>query len=50
MHIDKDIPTDSLAAFVNSQISPEFNLEDADWNTLSDKWKKIILCFKRNVR
>tara|TARA_B110000858_G_scaffold174989_1_gene208008 strand:+ start:1601 stop:2977 length:1377 start_codon:yes stop_codon:yes gene_type:complete len=34
--INKDVPADSLAAFVNSQINPEFNWEDAEW--LMKEW------------
>lgn len=29
--INKDVPADSLAAFVNSQIAPEFGWSDAEW-------------------
>jgi len=29
--INTEVPADSLAAFVNSQISPEFNWSDAEW-------------------
>lgn len=29
--INTDVPADSLAAFVNSQLSPEFNWSDAEW-------------------
>ena len=29
--INKDVPADSLAAFVNSQIMPEFGWKDAEW-------------------
>jgi isopentenyl diphosphate isomerase/L-lactate dehydrogenase-like FMN-dependent dehydrogenase len=29
--INKDVPADSLASFVNSQISPEFDWKDAEW-------------------
>lgn len=29
--INKDVPADSLAAFVNSQIAPEFDWKDAEW-------------------
>jgi L-lactate dehydrogenase (cytochrome) len=29
--INKDVPADSLAAFVNSQIMPEFSWQDAEW-------------------
>ena len=29
--INKDVPADSLAAFVNSQIMPEFSWSDAEW-------------------
>lgn len=29
--INTDVPADSLAAFVNSQIAPEFNWDDAEW-------------------
>ena len=29
--INTDVPADSLAAFVNSQIAPEFDWDDAEW-------------------
>lgn len=29
--INQEVPADSLAAFVNSQIAPEFNWQDAEW-------------------
>jgi L-lactate dehydrogenase (cytochrome) len=29
--INKEVPADSLAAFVNSQLSPEFGWSDAEW-------------------
>ncbi|GMI24924.1 hypothetical protein TeGR_g6907, partial [Tetraparma gracilis] len=29
--INKDVPADSLAAFVNSQINPAFDWKDAEW-------------------
>eukprot|EP00934_Nitzschia_sp_Nitz4_P004601 Nitzschia sp. Nitz4//scaffold8_size234185//176411//177769//NITZ4_001284-RA/size234185-augustus-gene-0.248-mRNA-1//1//CDS//3329559887//4591//frame0 len=29
--LDKDVPADSLASFVNSQLSPEFGWSDAEW-------------------
>jgi L-lactate dehydrogenase (cytochrome) len=29
--INSDVPADSLAAFVNSQLSPEFSWSDAEW-------------------
>jgi len=29
--INEDVPADSLAAFVNSQINPAFNWKDAEW-------------------
>jgi len=29
--INSDVPADSLAAFVNSQIAPEFDWKDAEW-------------------
>lgn len=29
--INQDVPADSLAAFVNSQLSPEFSWKDAEW-------------------
>eukprot|EP00534_Pseudo-nitzschia_fraudulenta_P005279 CAMPEP_0201119850 /NCGR_PEP_ID=MMETSP0850-20130426/3957_1 /ASSEMBLY_ACC=CAM_ASM_000622 /TAXON_ID=183588 /ORGANISM="Pseudo-nitzschia fraudulenta, Strain WWA7" /LENGTH=431 /DNA_ID=CAMNT_0047385741 /DNA_START=333 /DNA_END=1628 /DNA_ORIENTATION=+ len=29
--INTEVPADSLAAFVNSQIAPEFNWQDAEW-------------------
>jgi isopentenyl diphosphate isomerase/L-lactate dehydrogenase-like FMN-dependent dehydrogenase len=29
--INTDVPADSLAAFVNSQLSPEFDWKDAEW-------------------
>ncbi|KAI2509581.1 Conserved region in glutamate synthase [Fragilaria crotonensis] len=29
--INQDVPADSLAAFVNSQIAPEFGWKDAEW-------------------
>jgi len=29
--INTEVPADSLAAFVNSQIAPEFNWKDAEW-------------------
>merc|ERR1712176_184049 len=29
--INTDVPADSLAAFVNNQIAPEFNWRDAEW-------------------
>lgn len=29
--INTDVPADSLAAFVNSQLSPEFSWKDAEW-------------------
>lgn len=35
-NINKDVPADSLAAFVNSQINPAFNWEDAEW--LMKEW------------
>jgi isopentenyl diphosphate isomerase/L-lactate dehydrogenase-like FMN-dependent dehydrogenase len=34
--INTDVPADSLAAFVNSQINPAFNWEDAEW--LMKEW------------
>lgn len=34
--INTDVPADSLAAFVNSQLSPEFDWEDAEW--LMKEW------------
>ncbi|KAJ1619425.1 l-lactate dehydrogenase [Pavlovales sp. CCMP2436] len=35
-NINKDVPADSLAAFVNNQINPAFNWEDAEW--LMKEW------------
>ncbi|KAG8461515.1 hypothetical protein KFE25_001119 [Diacronema lutheri] len=35
-NINKDVPADSLAAFVNSQINPAFNWDDAEW--LMKEW------------
>ena len=34
--INTEVPADSLAAFVNSQINPAFNWEDAEW--LMKEW------------
>eukprot|EP00958_Prasinococcus_capsulatus_P023660 scaffold3582_cov335-Prasinococcus_capsulatus_cf.AAC.3 len=34
--INTDVPADSLAAFVNSQINPAFNWKDAEW--LNSEW------------
>jgi len=34
--INTEVPADSLAAFVNSQINPSFNWEDAEW--LMKEW------------
>ena len=34
--INKNVPATSLASFINSQLSPSFNWEDAQW--LCDQW------------
>ena len=36
--INDEVPADSLAAFVNSQINPAFNWKDAEW--LLGEWNK----------
>ena len=35
-NINKDVPAESMAAFINAQLSPDFNWKDAEW--LAQEW------------
>ncbi|QDZ18347.1 FMN-dependent dehydrogenase [Chloropicon primus] len=35
-NIDKDVPAESMAAFINKQLCPDFNWQDAEW--LANEW------------
>jgi len=35
-NIDKDVPAESMAAFINKQLCPDFNWKDAEW--LAQEW------------
>lgn len=35
-NINQDVPAESLAAFINKQLSPDFNWDDAEW--LAGEW------------
>lgn len=35
-NINKDVPAESMAAFINSQLSPDFNWKDAEW--IANEW------------
>merc|ERR1712078_243799 len=35
-NIDKNVPAESMAAFINKQLCPDFNWKDAEW--LSNEW------------
>jgi len=41
--INTEVPADSLAAFVNSQINPAFSWEDAV------SWQIIFICSKKSI-
>merc|ERR1711924_377613 len=35
-NIDKNVPAESMAAFINKQLCPDFNWQDAEW--LANEW------------